>query len=347
MASTGPEFRMTATCPTQDELKKWAAYCCSRYQASTDTVWVDDVGQDVSLAQLFPKQDGTLGSMPTVFVPATPTLAELQDPVLKVVTMARYKMESDLVASIKKHIRSASVNISQMLVRTISAEMTTILRNTVIGIATMDDLTNPLSILNYIMAKDYSLAAQMVTDPIEQYHNAKVYFDSTSVKQKDTGESSTVFAVRFNAEYQKVQQLAGVAGLQAQLMTAQLLTYSFLSKLNKKYDTLKSDYDKGNKVKPVTIAGVVLHCLYWDNLPTASGGSQSKYTPAERAAYAIQRAQQKRNKSVNANIAPVVSKYKCIMHKTDLHVWNDPVCIKAKEAYRVKRDAAKAAEKSA
>ena len=355
MGSTGPEWKMNAANPSQDDLKKWAAYCCSRYTGSTDTVWMDDNGANVSMAMIFPKQDGQLGTNPTIFIPAIPTLAELQDPVLKVTSMAKYKRDSDLVASIERHIRSASVNISQMLLRTISTEMTTLLRGTINGIALMDDLSNPLRIINYIMSTDYSQGSQLVTNPVEQYHKAKAYFDSPSVKQKE-GESSSVFAVRFNAEYQKVSQLAMTANLQAHLLNAQLLTYAFLDKMSKRYDQMKSDYDKGNRIKPTTIAGVIVHALYWDAQLTVP--VTTKYTPAEKAAYALQVQAKKNAKAAmkscqphvpgyNANIAPVVSKYKCIMHKTDLHVWNDPACKKAKEAYRAKKDAEKAAEKSA
>ncbi len=111
MGSTGPEWRMTSANPSQDDLKKWAAYCCARYTASTDTVWMDDNGDNVSLAKIFPKQDGQLGVNPTIFIPVIPTLAKLADPVLKITSMAKYKSDSDLVASIERHIRSASVNI--------------------------------------------------------------------------------------------------------------------------------------------------------------------------------------------------------------------------------------------
>ena len=332
---------MTAANPTQDELKKWAAYCCARYEASTDTVWVDDNGQDVSMAKLFPKPDGTLGVMPTIFVPATPTAIELADPVLKVTTMAKYKRESDLVASIEKHIRSSSVNISQMLIRTISAEMTTLLRATVVGIAVMDNVSNPLAILNRIMSTDYNQGSLLVTDPEEQYFNAKTYFDSIAVKQKE-GELSSVFAVRFNAEYQKVSQLALLAGLQAQLMTAKLLTYSFLGKMSKKYDPLKLEYAKGARVKPDTIHGVINHALFYDNLSTAV---PPKYSAAEKAAYAIQRQQAKPQKEQNAN--NVTAPWKCRIHKVNTHIIGDATCMKAREAYNAKKAAKLAAEKTA
>ena len=352
MASTGAEWKMSAANPTQDELKKWAAYCCARYTATTDTVWIDDNGEEVSLSQIFPKPDGQLGTNPTIFVPATPTLAELQDPVQNVTCTAKYKRDSDLVASIEKHIRSASVNISQMLVRTVSPEMITILRGTILGIGIMDKLTNPLAIINYIMATDYTAGAQLVTDPVEQYHKAKSYFESPAVRQKDSGESASVFAVRFNAEYQKVTQLAGVAGLQAQLMTTQLLTYTFLDKLNKRYDTMKSDYTKGVRQKPVTIAAVVIHALYWDTLPTSTASTASpKYSPAEKAAYAIQlqakRDAKSSSKVTNSNIIPSVSKFNCDLHKTNAHVYNDAACKKAKAEYYAKKLADKALQKSA
>ena len=345
MAPNGPEFKLTATNPTQDELKKWAAYCCARYEASTDNVWVDVNGQDVSMSKIFPKPNGTLGSLPTIFVPSTPTAAELADPVLKVTTMAKYKRESDLVASIEKHIRSSSVNISQMLTRTISAEMTTLLRATAIGIAVMDNVSNPLAILNRIMSTDYSQGSLLVTDPEEQYFNAKTYFDSPAVKQKE-GELSSIFAVRFNAEYQKVSQLALLAGLQAQLMTAKLLTYSYLGKMSKKYDPLKLEYAKGARVKPDTIDGVIIHALFYDNLITAvSGATPPKYTAAEKAAYAIQRQQPKVQKGQNAN--NVTAPWRCYIHKCNTHVIGDAACMKAREAYNAKKAAQKAAQKDA
>lgn len=348
MGSNGPEWKMTAANPSQDDLKKWAAYCCGRYIGSTDTVWMDDNGDNVSMAKIFPKQDGQLGVNPTIFIPVIPTATQLADPVLNVISTAKFKRDSDLVASIERHIRSASVNISQMLVRTITTEMTTLLRGTINGIAIMDDISNPLRIINYIMTTDYSQGSQLVTDPAEQYHKARTYFDSASVKQKE-GESSAVFSVRYNAEYQKVSQLAYSANLQAQLMTPQLLTYTFLDKMTKKYDAMKADYDKGARIKPVTIAGVVLHALYYDTLPAIP--ATAKYSPAEKAAYALQVQANKDAKFAtrknNATITPTVSKFKCDMHKTDAHVWNDAACKKAKQAYYAKKLADKASEKSA
>ena len=349
MAATGPEWKMTATNPSQDELKKWAAYCSGRYSASTNTVWIDDNGQEVSMAKIFPKPDGTLGSDPTIFIPAVPTLTQLADPVLKVTSMAKFKRDGDLVGSIESHIRSASVNISQMLVRTISPEMTTMLRATINGIGIMDNLSNPLAIINYIMSMDYSQGSLLVTDPEEQYFKAKTYFDSSSVMQ-NTNENSSVFAVRFNAEYQKVSQLAALAGLQAQLMTPKLLTYSFLTKMSKKYDPMKLDYDKGVRAKPNTINGVVLHALFWDNLPPeASTVSAPKYTTAQKAAYAVQLANRqhanKLQKCKKANIDP--ADWKCRIHKCNTHIIGDAVCMKAREVYNAKKAAEKAAEKSA
>ncbi len=53
MASTGPEFKMTAANPTQDEFKKLTSYCSRKYTASTDIVWADDMGETLSLENFF------------------------------------------------------------------------------------------------------------------------------------------------------------------------------------------------------------------------------------------------------------------------------------------------------
>ena len=345
-STTGADWRMTALNPSQDELKKWAAYCCGRYTASTDMVWLDDMNQSVSLEKLFPKPDGQLGSIPGIFVPALPTALEMADPIQALTSMARYKRQCDHVASIEKHIMTKSVNISQMLVQTISQSMLTLLRSTVRGMAIMDNLSEPLPIINLIMTTDFSMGSQLITDPVDKYYKARTYFESPAVKQKE-GESSTVFAVRYNAEYQKVQLLATSSGCQAQLPSAQVLTYMFLSKMTTKYDPMKADYDKGTRVKPTTIDGVITHAVYYDTLPAAV--SNAKYTPAEKLAYAIKLVARKTKgakKSNNANndVSPA---WECRMHKTNAHMYADPACMKAREIYKAKKAAERASEKTA
>jgi hypothetical protein len=341
------DWKMTQDNPSQNDLKKWAAYCSAQYSATTDTVWKDDLDQTVSMAKIFPKPDGQLGSLPGIFVPALPTAADMADAVKAITEMARYKREMDHVASIQKHMMSKSVNISQMLVKTISPAMLTLLRSTTTGINILDNLSEPLPIINYIMSTDYSAGSQLITDPVDKYFQAKSYFESAAVKQKDTGESSTVFAVRFNAEFQKVGLLANIAGVAGQLPDDQVLTYMFLGKMAKRYDAMKADYEKGVRQKPTTINGVIVHALYWDSLPSATV-SVAKYSPAEKAAYALQVQNNKAAKGfIKSNSKPAVIMYKCRMHKTDKHEYNDPTCMKARAEWNAKKAAEKVAEKTA
>jgi hypothetical protein len=299
------------------------------------------------MAKIFPKPDGTLGSLPGIFIPALPTANDMADPIRSITEIARYKREEDHVASIKKHMMSKAVNISQMLVNTISPTMLTLLRATPRGISIMDNPSEPLEIINFIMSTDFSAGSQLITDPVDKYFMAKSYFESAAVKQKDTGESSTVFAIRFNAEFQKVSLLAGNAGVAGQLPDDQILTYMFLGKLAKRYDNMKSDYEKGVRAKPKTINGVIAHALYWDSLPSATV-PVAKYSPAEKAAYAIQVKNNKAAKGFikNNSKGPFIN-YECRMHKTDKHQYNDSTCMKARAEYNAKKAAERDAVKTA
>ena len=112
---------MTAANPTQDEFKKLTSYCSRKYTASTDIVWADDMGETVSLEILFSRPDISLGSIPGIFSTVLPTPVEMAALIMSIISKARYKKECDNVANIQNHIMPKSVNLSHMLVRTISS----------------------------------------------------------------------------------------------------------------------------------------------------------------------------------------------------------------------------------
>jgi hypothetical protein len=320
-------FRMTKVNPTMDELKKLMVHCCGLYTSTTDMVWHDEFGEITSMEKLFPRPNGDLGSVPTIRAPVPPTDAELADPLRRASHEARYKRECDLEAKIKAHILAKSCNISQMITRTISPGMLSFLKSTVDGLRIMTELGKPLEMINFIMQTDFSVGSQLIRDPTDKYYKARTYFESRSVIQWDY-ETSTVFLVRFNAEYSKVTLCATTANCVLELPSAQFLAYMFLSKLLSKYDPLRQEYEKGLRIKPTTADGIVAHCLFWDN-------TKLKHTPEEKQAYYVSQLNKKSKIIVNTDKTPVTkSDQKCRLHKTDSHVYNDEECKKAKAAYR-------------
>jgi hypothetical protein len=293
-------------------------------------VWGDEFGELTSMEKIFPRTNGDLGSMPSIYAPIPPTDLELADSLRGKIHEARYRRECDLEAKIKLHILSKSCNISQLIVRTISPGMLSLLNSTAAGLKIMSELGKPLEMVNYIMQTDFSTGAQLIRDPIDKYYMARTYFESKSVMQLDH-ETSTVFQVRFNAEYTKVTLCATTAKCVTELPSAQFLAYMFLSKLLPRYDPLRQEYEKGLRTKPKTTDGVIEHCLFWDNVI-----SKQKYTPEQKQAYAMQ--QKATNpKKVNLNnqlTIPPKTGFKCRLHKTDSHDYNDEACKKAKAAYR-------------
>ena len=86
-------------------------------------VWDDDMGETVSLEKLFQRPHDSLGSIPGIFSTVLPTPVEMADPIMSIISMTRFNREFDHVANIQKHIMAKSVDVSQMLVRTISPGM--------------------------------------------------------------------------------------------------------------------------------------------------------------------------------------------------------------------------------
>ena len=81
-------------------------------------VWVDNMGETVSLEKLFSRPDISLGSIPGIFSTVLPTPAEMADPIMSKISKVRYKKGCDHMVK--------SVKISQMLVRTILPGMLTL-----------------------------------------------------------------------------------------------------------------------------------------------------------------------------------------------------------------------------
>ena len=314
------DYKVKSSNPTQDEVRRMLEHCKMVYAQSTDTVWIDDStpGVTTSLVQIFPKEDGTPGTQPTIKSVVQPTNTNDK------IAMAEWKDDRARERKIQDHVTSRSVNISQMIIKTLSAGMSNILRKDQAGMNIMDNLSNPLAMILYIMSTDFSVGSQTIIDPIEKYFKARMYFDSNQVQQWST-ETAITFSFRYKAEFSKVQFLAQQANIASELPGSVVLAYMFLGKLSSKYDPLRTEYEKTTRPKPKDIAGIIKDAMYWDTVTTV----KPTYSPAQKAAYAvgIARAKQAHQNANNVPNTPPILGFKCRTHKTNDHAWKDAKCI--------------------
>ena len=149
-------------------------YRRGRYAASKDRVWKDANGKIVSMTEIFPEANGTLGSYTTYPKIDRPTDDQQLAGIDSKLIMYDYTSEMNEQSKIKDHIQSRPVNISQLLLSTISLGMLNILRKDPAGCAIMDELSKSLEMIDYIIGTDYSPNTQLTVD---KYFKAKIHFE--------------------------------------------------------------------------------------------------------------------------------------------------------------------------
>lgn len=320
-------WRMAYDYPTQDQTRLYMSTVQAKYNLTTNKVWKDKLKVVHSLSDIFPKDDGSLGTWPTIETVPDLTDAQVQSPNYKSL-FYNWSKAKDEEAKQNEHVLIKGTNITSLIKTTMSEGMKQKILSEPAGRKAMITLEDPLTLINLIMTTDFTVNTLNAKSDGEKYFNARDYFD-TSVMQK-SGESSRLFAVRFKAEFSKVKLLADNAKIGSQLPDEEMLCLEFLGKLSNRYDDLRSLYDKGVKVKPKTVDLLLVDSAYYDyqipivkkslltesqtiTLATQSQSSNDKYKGKKFGGV-------KRPSNLNN------TNFRCNKHRTNEHAAKDDAC---------------------
>jgi hypothetical protein len=308
-------WRMIYNNPSQDQIRQFMSIIRSKYSLKTDLVWKAKDGSVQSCVNLFPKDDGSLGSQPVIDPVIDLTEAQLASPIGQILK-DKWREDYKDFRSRTQHLLTRGTNITTLINNSMSSGMKQLLLSDAKGRDAMNKLEDPLTLINLIMTTDFTINTLNAKSDIQKFFNAKTEFNNTVQK---VNETSTAFSIRFKTEFSKLKLLAVTAGVESQLPTDEVLSFEFLHKLTPKYNELREEYDKGIKVKPVTIDLLLVDTRFYDSTVVKKVMETTLITKRSIPGQEY-KGKVKRPFKSNPN------NYRCIKHKTSEHCAKDQVC---------------------
>ena len=129
------------------------------------------------------------------------------------------------------------------------------------------DGNDPLSILNVLIATDFSPKATVAASPLVKYEEAIERFNGDALKQ-DYNETLDSWDKRFGAERVNLTNLANAAGKLAELPNVVSMAYNFFMRTNGLYKQVRDDIKTGTRAGgfPATVAAAMDILRPFENL---------------------------------------------------------------------------------
>lgn len=308
--------------PTPEMVRRHLDLAKQYTMRNSERTWIVN-GVMQMMANIYPDAQGRSGSYPVPIKPIDPTDDEMADP------LRRMKAESTWKASFKEaniqesYIVNQKVVQAAMLKGSLCESIKDTMRKSKIGRDALDSTNDPLSIINVLIATDFSRDSILAIDPVEKFSLALCrYYDKTLTSQ-GANESLEDWRKRFNSEIAKLEVLAVDAGLQHAVPVESLRALHFYEKLNNNYADLRKRYDTGLSTrKPDTIDGVFDVAKFYDKKTKSqqfnNNGSAEEKQPQQRGLF--------KTTTSSGDAEKKKESFRCYTHHTNDHKWNDDVC---------------------
>ena len=276
------------------------------------------------MANIYPDAQGRSGNYPVPVKPIDPTEEEMADPLRKMKAESMWKASYKEANLQENYIVNQKVVQAAMLKGSLCESIKDTMRKTKTGRDALDSTNDPLSIINVLIATDFSRDSMLAIDPVERFSLALSRYHDKDLTRQGAHESLEDWRKRFNSEIAKLEVLAKDAGLQSAVPVEALRALHFYEKLNNNYADLRKRYDTGLSVrKPDTIDGVVEVAKFYDKNTKSqqfnNNGSTQEKQPQQRGVY-------KTTTSSGDNNRPKGERFRCYTHHTNEHKWNDDEC---------------------
>ena len=228
--------------------------------------------------------------------------------------IVKWKNDMNTCDKQKRSIVNGKLSYSGELKLAIGNEIQDVMRRQAAGRDALDG-NDPLSILNVLIATDFSPKATVAASPLVKYEEAIERFNGDALKQ-DYNETLDSWDKRFGAERVNLTNLANAAGKLAELPNDESMAYKFFMRTNGLYKQVRDDIKTGTRAGgfPATVAAA-MDILRPFEKPVSRNNSNRP-----RGVYSVGKQICQSNHVSNG------WSHKCPAHKSNDHNYNDNVC---------------------
>ena len=324
--TTGPP-RLETKNPSSDQIDRWLNKMKDYLEGEGNvikTIYTNiDGNMDITVEKMSSifGNGSVAGRYPIVTEPVMLGAIPNEEQLSKEMRIKKWDLEWKKYNENLKGITVEKSVIAGILKSTINFNVKEIMRKSPDGRNALDDpIGKPMEIINVLKTTDFSTNASSTLTDDEKYFNAYLKFNNREEFKQNYDESLNNWSKRFKNEVENLKLLATKVGKISEVPSELTLANLFLERMNGLYNKLRDDLDKGlRKPRPTNIEEVLAMAVVYDKPSTSQDRDY-------RGAYVVSRGGRGRDGRGRGRSNIIPGNWKCKVHGTDTHEYNDEVC---------------------